>query len=182
MEKSNNPKQNPINNICLVELIENAKNDPALLSSINIDELLDSLEDEHTDYLKNKTLQTISNEIYNSLYEIGYRDEQLNSYCEKLIGYRLVSEVYELHKGKLVKTIRLFDNDYKSITPKLRMHGKVSNIKFMDNGTHVVCMMFSNGTFRNQHVQYKFDQYLTFQKLSDEEQLILMAYEWYENQ
>lgn len=180
MEKSNNqlPKPSPTNNIDIGELIENAKNDPSLLSEIDVDALLDSLEDEHTEYLQNKTLESISNDIFKALYEIGCRDEQLYSYCEKLIGYRLVNEVYELHKGKLVKTIKLFDDNYKSVLPKLRMHGKVSNIKFMDNGTHVVCMMFSNGTYRNQYAQYKFDQNLTFQKLSDEEQLILMAYEY----
>jgi len=184
MEKIQSPKNNQshLNNISMAELIANAKNDPTLLSTINIDDLLDSLEDENTDYLQNKSLKSISNEVFQALYDIGCREEQLNSYCEKLIGYRLVNEVYELHKGKLIKTIRLFDNNNNPITPKLRMHGKVSNIKFMDNGTHVVCMMFSNGSYRNQYVQYKFDEYLTFQKLSDEEQLILMAYDLYESQ
>ena len=166
-----------MNNMNISEIFENAKRDPELLSNIDIDQLLNAIQDESTDYLEDKTLKSINNDIFKSLYEIGYRGEQLKEYCEKLIGYRLVNEVFELHKGKLVKTIRIFDDEYKSVVPKLRMHGKVSNIKFLDNGTHVVCMMFINGRFSNRYAQYKFDQYLTFQKLSDDENLILLTYE-----
>jgi hypothetical protein len=170
-----------MNNINVSEIFEKAKNDPELFANIDIDELLNAIQDDSTDYLDNKTINTINDDIFKSLYEIGYRGEQLKEYCEKLIGYRLVNEVFELHKGKLVKTIRIFDDDYKSVIPKLRMHGKVSNIKFLDNGTHVVCMMFINGRFSNRYVQYKFDQYLTFQKLSDDENLILLTYEYLSN-
>ena len=170
-----------MNNINVSEIFEKAKNDPELFANIDIDQLLNAIQDESTDYLDNKTINTINDDIFKSLYEIGYRGEQLKEYCEKLIGYRLVNELFELHKGKLVKTIRLFDDDYKSVIPKLRMHGKVSNIKFLDNGTHVVCMMFINGRFSNRYVQYKFDQYLTFQKLSDDENLILLTYEYFSN-
>lgn len=170
-----------MNNMNISEIFENAKRDPELLSNIDIDQLLNAIQDESTDYLEDKTLKSINNDIFKSLYEIGYRGEQLKEYCEKLIGYRLVNEVFELHKGKLVKTIRIFDDEYKSVVPKLRMHGKVSNIKFLDNGTHVVCMMFINGRFSNRYAQYKFDQYLTFQKLSDDENLILLTYEYLSN-
>jgi hypothetical protein len=170
-----------MNNMNISEIFENAKRDPELLSNIDIDQLLNAIQDESTDYLEDKTLKSINNDIFKSLYDIGYRGEQLKEYCEKLIGYRLVNEVFELHKGKLVKTIHIFDDEYNSVVPKLRMHGKVSNIKFLDNGTHIVCMMFINGRFSNRYAQYKFDQYLTFQKLSDDENLILLTYEYLSN-
>jgi hypothetical protein len=50
--------------------------------------------------------------------------------------------------------------------------GIVVDIKFLDNGVHVLCL-------NNQRrlIQYKFDGSITFQKLSVDEQLILMAYE-----
>lgn len=166
------------NNIDVSEILENARNDPELFANMNIEELLNAIQDESTDYLQDKTLESIGNEIFKSLYDIGCRGEQLKNYCEKLIGYRLVNEVFELHKGKLVKTIRLFDDNNNRVEQKLRMHGKVANIKFLDNGTHVVCLMCINGRFSNSYVQYKFDHHLTFQKLSDDEQLILMAYEY----
>ena len=170
-----------MNNMNISEIFENAKRDPELFANIDIDQLLNAIQDESIDYLEDKTLKSINNDIFKSLYEIGYRGEQLKEYCEKLIGYRLVNEVFELHKGKLVKTIRIFDDEYNPLIPKLRMHGKVSNIKFLDNGTHVVCMMFINGRFSNSYAQYKFDQYLTFQKLSDDENLILLTYEYLSN-
>jgi hypothetical protein len=54
---------------------------------------------------------------------------------------------------------------------KLTNGGIVVNIKFMDNGIHIITM-----NSQNRFHQYKFDECITFQKLSTEEQLILMAY------
>jgi len=161
------------------EIFKNAKSDPELLSNINVDELLNAIDSEKTDYLENKTLKSISNEIFESLVEIGCSSKTIKNYCEKLIGYRLVNKIYELHKGKLVKTIKIVDEKTPETKPepKIRMHGTVSNIKFLDNGTHVVCMVFPQ-----RYSQYKFDNHLTFQKLSDDEQLILMAYEQIDGQ
>jgi hypothetical protein len=56
--------------------------------------------------------------------------------------------------------------------PKLTNGGIVADIKFMDNGTHVLCK-----NVLGRFIQYKFDDCMTFQKLSVDEQLILMAYE-----
>ena len=47
------------------EVYENAINDPSLLSSLNIEELLDSLENDKNDYLEEKTLDSISSENFN---------------------------------------------------------------------------------------------------------------------
>jgi ABC-type molybdate transport system ATPase subunit len=55
---------------------------------------------------------------------------------------------------------------------KLTNGGIVTDIKFMNNETHILCM-----NSQRRFIQYKFDECLTFQKLSVEEQLILMAYE-----
>ena len=46
------------------EIFENAKNDPSLFSSIDIDELLDNIENETTEYLENKTLADISKMVH----------------------------------------------------------------------------------------------------------------------
>lgn len=160
-------------------IFKNAKNDPELLANIDIDELLNAIENETTDYLENKTLKSISDEIYTSLSNIGCSPEMIQRYCEKLIGYRLVNELYELHKGKLVKTIKIFDEKNPEIAPEpiLKMQGKVCSIKFMNNGTYILCIGFPK-----RYMQYKFDHHVTFQKLSDDEQLILMAYEQIEEE
>lgn len=160
-------------------IFKNAKKDPELLANIDIDELLNAIENETTDYLENKTLKGISHEIFTCLSKIGCSQEMIQQYCEKLIGYRLVNELYELHKGKLVKTIKIFDEKNPEIAPEpsLKMQGKVCSIKFMNNGTYILCIGFPK-----RYMQYKFDHHLTFQKLSDDEQLILMAYEQIEEE
>jgi sugar-specific transcriptional regulator TrmB len=53
--------------IVIQEIFENAKNDPSLFSAIDVDELLDKIENETTEYLENKTLKNISEMIYEIL-------------------------------------------------------------------------------------------------------------------
>lgn len=168
MENSSNPETN----INVEELFKQAQEDPSLFSTINIDDLLNALEKDSTDYLENKTLNSINKEIFDTIHLLPFDINKKKELCQKLIGYRLVNQLFELHRGKLVKTIKTSDHP---ITPYLRMHGVVMNTKFFDNGTHIVCMNPSR-----KFSQYKFDDHITFQKLSADEQLILMAYEYIE--
>ena len=113
---------------------------------------------------------------------LNITEEKKRDWCNKLIGYRVVNEIYELHKGKLIKTINIntkkgesevnsFNTVSDSTSPTvLKMKGKVVNIKFLNNGTHVVCLLGAN-----HFSQYMFDDYITFQKLSLEEQVIIQA-------
>jgi len=147
------------------QLFEEALNDPSLLSTLDIDNLLDSIESTKNDYLDNKTMSDISNEIREKVEETGISHEKKEAIIAKLNGYRVVDEIYELHKGKMVRWIR---ND----TDKLTNGGIVTDIKFLENGVHVLCM-----NSQRRFIQYKYDDCYTFQKMSIEEHLILMAYE-----
>ena len=51
--------------------------------------------------------------------------------------------------------------------------GIVVDINFTKEHTLIVCR-----NYRNYFIKYKFDDCITFQKLSTEEQLILMAYDY----
>ena len=147
------------------KIFEEALNDPSLLSSLDIDNLLESIETTKNDYLDNKTLDDITNTIYEKIEEINIQQEQKEELCKKLIGYRYVDEIYELHKGKMVRWIRIGNTN-------LTTGGIVTDIKFLENGIHVLCM-----NNQRRFIQYKFDDCYTFQKMNTEEQLILMAYE-----
>lgn len=147
------------------QLFEDALKDPNLFSTIDIDNLLSKIETDKHDYLENKTTASITDEIYTLLSEQVPPIEDKKEICKRLVGYRYVDEINELHKGKHIRWIR-------SGTGKLTNGGIVMDIKFLDNGTHVMC---KNSI--NRFVQYKFDECITFQKLSMEEQLIMMAYE-----
>jgi len=147
------------------QVYKDAINDPSLLSTIDIDELLDSLENETNDYLENKTLDGITEEITEEICEICDEKEIQEKICLKLIGYRLVDELHELHKGKHVRWLRRGTNN-------LTNGGIVVDIKFLDSGTHILCM-----NSMKRFIQYKYDDCITFQKMSSTEMLILMAYE-----
>ena len=110
-------------------------------------------------YLDNKTLDTILQEKANALKK-HYIPKFL---LEKIEDYRYVDEINELFRGKYVRWIRL---DMK--TPFLTNGGIVMDIQFLDNGIQVLCR---NSV--NRFIKYKFDECLTFQKLTDEEMLLL---------
>jgi hypothetical protein len=145
------------------EIFENAMKDPSLFSTIDIENLLNSLENEKNDYLENKTMKDVNNEIYEKIQELHLPFEDSVEICEKLIGYRYVDEIHELHKGKHIRWIR---------NGKITNGGVVVNVKFLDNGIHV--LVKNNG---NRFIQFKFDDCIIFQKLTTEEQLILLAYD-----
>jgi hypothetical protein len=149
------------------EIFESVLRDPTLLSTIDIENLLQTIESDKNDYLENMTISKINEIIYNKCIECKLPEQTTQEFCHKLIGYRYVDEIHELHKGK---HIRWFRNN--SNMARLTNGGIVVDIKFLDNGTHILCM---NG--RRQFIQYKFDDCISFQKMTVEEQLILMAYE-----
>ena len=151
------------------KIFEDAKQDPELLSTIDIDGLLDGLENKHNDYLRDKSLDSITETVYNTINMLNIEKDLRIDYCNRLLEYRFVDELNELHKGKHVRWVR---NDNK----KLTTGGIVTDIKFTDNGTQILCMNSSK-----RFVQYKWDECITFQKLTTEEQLILMAYNEIDN-
>jgi hypothetical protein len=153
------------------ELFENAMRDPELFSTIDINKLLETIENDKSDYLEKKTMKKITNEIYEKIKTLNTQQKEKHEFCNKLIGYRLVDDVHELHKGKHIRWIR--ENSQKA---NLTNGGIVMDIKFLDNGTHVLCM--SSG---NRFVQFKFDDCIIFQKMTQEEQIIMMAYDYLEN-
>ena len=159
------PEKEEIN---INEIFENAMNDPSTFSTLDIDQLLDKIENETNEYLDGKSMNSITDEIYDKINELHLSSERAKELCSKLIGYRYVDEINELHKGKHIRWMRT--NSKEKI---LTNGGIVVNIKFLDNGIHVV-----SKNSQNYFIQIKFDECLIFQKLSVEEQLILMAYEY----
>lgn len=147
------------------KIIKEAKDDPLLQSKLNIDEIIKAVNNVDMDYLGDRTLKEIAEEIYNSLLCIGLSNDIISTYCNKLIEYRLVEEIYQLHKGKHIRWVRISNGE-----PTLTNGGIVVDIKFLDNGTHIICKN------KNRFIQYKFDDCITFQKLSQEEQLLLSCY------
>jgi len=144
------------------EIYLQAQSDPDLFSSINIDELLENIESETTEYLDGKTLEIISNEIRNVLSSIF---QDINPIFDKLIGYRYVSLVQDIRQSVYIRWIC-------SGRSKLENGGTVISIKIREDGAQVICKT------AGRHISFRFEECIVFQKLTTEEQLILMAYEY----
>lgn len=151
------------------EIFEQALKDPSLLSEINIEKLLESVDDDKNNYLEDKTMNTINNEIYETINVLNINIEEKKKICDKLIGYRFVENLNELHKGKHVRWIRKSTN-------KLTNGGIIVDIKFLNNGIQILCK-----NSMNRFIQYKYDECITYQKMNEAEQLVVMAYEYASN-
>ena len=146
------------------ELIKEAKTDPTLLSKINTAELLRSVKN---DFLENQTVESIAENVYDSLVQLSLNKETdknvFANHFEKLAGYRFVDELHQLHKGKYVRWIR------HDMPEKLMKGAVVVDIQFGDFGANILCRLMTGDFLR-----YRFDKCNTYQKLTDEEQLLLI--------
>tara|TARA_B100001287_G_scaffold235848_1_gene208181 strand:- start:53469 stop:53915 length:447 start_codon:yes stop_codon:yes gene_type:complete len=139
-------------------LINQEKNNPELQNTLDIQTILESAENVDNNYIGDHSLKTISKEVYDTIKEQNIETDIVYKYCTSLLHYRLIDHVYHIHKGKHIRWLR---------DKKLTNGGIVVDIKFLDNGTHILCKN------KNRFIQYKFDDCPTFQKLTHDELLIL---------
>ena len=138
-------------------------------STIDVNELLRCADLTKNDFLKNQTLESISKNVLDSLIQLKNDvdnkqcDETVTRHFNRLTGYRFVDELHLLHKGKYVRWIRHDCPD------KLMKGAVVVDIQFGDFGANILCRLM-NGDF----LRYRFDKCNTYQKLTAEEELILM--------
>lgn len=140
------------------EIYKNVLSDPTLLSTIDIDALLEKIGDNH--YLEGKTLKNISEEIYDAL---SFIEEKSKDYCMRLMGYRLIDRICDLRNGRLIRWV-------KKSNGSLTNGGLLMNVKIEDKGIILLC---KNNAHRFFNV--RFDDSIVFQKLTMEEQIVLMA-------
>jgi len=188
------------------EIYENAMNDPSLLSTIDIDALLEKIDCDDNNYLENKTLAEVSKDIFDAISDLEIDSKLARQFCDRLVGYRYVERICDLRNGKMMRWIkrpfapfRIFDAERNRYNPfisapeggilnenwcknaeinqkSLTNGGILMNIKIENSGVQLLCRNNANRFFN-----IKFDDCLVFQKLSMEEQLILMSYEYIDN-
>ena len=115
--------------------------------------------DSFPSYLYDKNSIIIQKEIS----DVCIRENIPQKIYEKLTEYRYVDKICDLIRGKHVRWVRLSSEAY-----TLTKGGIVTDIKFLENGIYI---LIKNA--RNQFIQYKFDDCITFQKLSTEELLYI---------
>jgi len=92
--------------------------------------------------------------------------ERLKEFHKKLKDYRYVDDLSDIQYGRYVRWINLTDPE----NIKLTTGGIIIDIKILHNGIHLVCK-----NNRNIKFQIKIDECYIFQKITDQERIILYA-------
>ena len=150
------------------KILADAREDSSLFSTIDVDELLSKVE--NANYLENKTIRTIAVENHDAISELNITEELLQKFCDKLTGYRHVDKICDLLLGRMVALIK------RQNPTKIIGYSTVVRIDITDNGVYFLLI-----TYDRKFLRFKFDDCVVFQKLTTEEQLVLMSYEYTQN-
>lgn len=138
-----------------------AREDPSLLSTIDIEAVLKKTDDVH--YIEGKTVADLSKEVFDVINPLEISEENKHDICQRLIGYRWVDRLCDLRSGRLVRWVK---------KGCLTNGGLLMNVKIENTGVILLC---KNNVGR--FFSIKWDESVVFQKLTMEEQLVLMANE-----
>lgn len=133
---------------------------------MNTEKLLKALDNENNEVLFNYTTKKLKDLNLKILKEFDLSDDERESLMNKLIEYRYIDEMNEFKCGTYIRWICL--NNSESI--KLKNGGVLCDIKVTDKGVYIVCKGITNKYF-----QLKMDDCLIFQKLTDQEKVLLSA-------
>ena len=154
-----------------IKAYKDAKHDSSLITKMDPNELLSKINKEKNSYLEDKTSHDILNEIKQTLDD-EYGDSLSKSdkmkIVKKLIGYRIVDELDTLHIGKQTRWIQKYQDEV-----KLTNGGLLLSTLFTDEGVNLIIKLW-NGKM----IQDRFDDCLIYQKLSYDEHIILLAYDY----
>ena len=153
----------------LAEIFDKVQNDPEMkIDPTWIDTWLENIaqKEEIYHYLENKTTQSIQHEKHEilSLYP------ESEKWSKSLYMYRFVNDLQDLRLGSYIRWIRC---SLETGDCSLTNGGILLQIKFLKNGTYLVC---KSG---KKMMQYELDKCKTFQKMTAEEWIVLMAYSSY---
>ena len=140
-----------------------------MTNELNMDLLMKSLENEDNDCLMNldtKTIQKIKNDM---LQKLNLPKEKLKSIHKSLKQYRYIDEIPDIKYGAYVRWINLNNPD----NLKLTKGGLVCDIKICNDNVIIVC----KNRF-NQFFQLKLNECFVFQKITDQEKVLLSALDY----
>lgn len=134
------------------------------MSSLDVDTLLKSLDNEENAFLIDHTRNSIQKAKNDALQKLSLSSEELKKYHNKLKNYRYVEDLANLKYGSYIRWFRLTNPD----NIRLTNGATILDIKIYDSGCNVLC---KNGM--NRIFEFKFDECMIFQKLTDQEQVLL---------
>ena len=135
----------------------------------NSNYLLKSLDNENNSSMNNLSSKKIKSMKNDYLQKLQLSREKLKEYHTKLKEYRYVDDLSDIQYGRYIRWINLKDPANISLT----QGGIIIDIKICQGGIQIVCK-----NFRNKKFQIKIDECFIFQKLTDQEKIILSALDY----
>ena len=135
---------------------------------MDTNKLLKALDDESNETLMNFTTKKIREMNLKILKELGLPKKELIDIFNKLKDYKYVDEMNELKYGTFLRWIPIEDptNIY------LTKGAIFCEMKITDDGVFCICKNFG---FPVRHFRISMDKNLIFQKLTDQELVLLSA-------
>jgi len=134
--------------------------------SASSNKLSEALDNEANESILNLTSLKILELNLSILKELHLSRETTLDYLKKLKGYRYIDEMNELKYGAYIRWIPITDPN----NLHLKYCGIICDIKITDNGIVIVCKNFMHRCY-----SFRMDNCLIFQKLTNQEQVILSA-------
>ena len=135
--------------------------------SLKVEDLLYALDNENNTGVAGLTASKIKQEKNDVLQKLQLSKEELKDFHMRLTDYRYVDEVSGLQEGRYIRWIPL---NVETAEIKLTKGAFMVRTTLNDDGVILICR-----NTQRQSVVVKFDNVLIFQKLSDQEQILIKA-------
>ena len=136
---------------------------------MNIELLQEALQNDNNLSIINTNIQEIKAQKNDILQQLGLKKSNLKEFHSKLKDYRYIDDIKDLNYGNNIRWISLKNIDNVKIT-----NGAVlCDIKILDKGLSL-CLK----TFNNRYFTIYLNENLIFQKISDQEKILLKAIDY----
>jgi hypothetical protein len=135
---------------------------------MDVDKLLKALDDDSNENLLNFTSKKITEMNLKIINELQLERKEALELMKKLKGYRYIDELNDLKYGTYLRWIPIHNPNNIYITKGALF----CEYKIKDEGVFLICKNFG---FPIKHFQIKLDENLVFQKLTDQEMVLLSA-------
>ena len=135
---------------------------------MDVNKLLKALDDDSNEQLLNFTSKQITEMNLKIINELQLERKEALDIMRKIKGYKYVDDLNDLKYGTYLRWIPIVDPNNIFITKGALF----CEYKIKDDGIYLICKNFG---YSNKHFQIKLDESLVFQKLTDQEMVLLSA-------
>jgi len=135
----------------------------------NKQNLINALDNENNASIMKYNIRMIKSIKNDYLQKLLLPKTMLKDFHNKLEDYRYVDDLSDIHYGRYIRWINLKDPEKIVLT----RGGIIIDIKILSNGIHLVCKNQKNNRF-----QIKIDECYIFQKITEQEKILLSVLDY----